>query len=90
MAREHGPVAGTPEPPDEDLETILEGAVAAHPRIDECISLYGREEMLQVLSRTLDVWLLGDPVDDVLGEDASKLKQDAVLLLMHYVADPIE
>ena len=89
MPRKHDPVIGTPELPDEDLGTMLEGAAAAHPRIDECICMYGREEMLQVLRGVLDVWLLDDTVDDVLGKDAPKLKQDAALLLMHYVAEPI-
>lgn len=74
--------------PRPHLDRLLTHACARHTRVEEARMIYGRAELLDAFERSYEAWLAGgDPVD-VLGEDASALKQNAVRLLVQFSVDP--
>lgn len=89
MAREHGPMARDQSAVPDDLQQTLQHMAAAHPIIDECINIYGRSEMLQLLDRVVHAWIINDPIEDVIDDEDGELRRDAARLMEHFIAEPL-
>lgn len=86
--RDEAAVAEVEVAPRPHLDRLVDHAYARHTRVEEARMIYGRAELLDVFERAYEVWLTGgDPVD-VLDDDASALKRNAVRLLVQFSVDP--